>query len=132
MARYEIRGILQAATSLPRFLARKAFTRKPVIYEAHGSGPVLFLGFPITLAPEGDSVLRKRYVDRRTDRYRVIVMDYPPAGRDADIVANRFTPDQVCADILAVADAAGINSFAWYGYSWEVWSAFNSPPERIG
>jgi pimeloyl-ACP methyl ester carboxylesterase len=46
------------------------------------------------------------------------IIDYPPTGRDARIVANRFTPDHVCADILAVADAVGADSFAWYGYSW--------------
>ncbi len=118
MTRYWIRRILGASTSLPRFLARKVVTQNPVRYEAHGSGSVLFLGYPITMGPVGDPSLLKRYVDRLTDRYRVVVMDYPPTGRDARIVANRFTPDHVCADILAVADAVGADSFAWYGYSW--------------
>ena len=31
---------------------------------------------------------------------------------------NSFDPDRVCADVLAVANAAGAERFAWYGYSW--------------
>jgi pimeloyl-ACP methyl ester carboxylesterase len=45
-------------------------------------------------------------------------MDYPPTGADAAAVVASFDPDHVCADILAVADAAGLDRFAWYGYSW--------------
>jgi pimeloyl-ACP methyl ester carboxylesterase len=97
--------------------SRKACVRKPVRYEAFGSGPVLLLGFPIGLGPDGDS-LRQRYLDRLTDRYKVIVMDYPPTGRDAVTLVEVFTPDLVCADMLSVADAAGADRFAWYGYSW--------------
>jgi pimeloyl-ACP methyl ester carboxylesterase len=47
------------------------------------------------------------------DRYRVILIDYPPL----DATADSFTPNRVCADILAVADAAAVDRFAWYGYS---------------
>ena len=45
-------------------------------------------------------------------------MDYPPTGADAVGAVASFDPDHVCADILAVADAAGVDRFAWYGYSW--------------
>ena len=45
-------------------------------------------------------------------------MNYPPSGDDARAVENSFTPDRVCADILSVADAAGAERFAWFGYSW--------------
>ena len=110
--------ILDAVTSWPKFLAKWAFARKPVRFEAEGSGPVLFLGFPITMGPSGDPSLLRRYVERLRDDYRVIVMDYPPTGRDANVLASRFTPEHVCADILAVANAAGAGCFAWYGYSW--------------
>jgi pimeloyl-ACP methyl ester carboxylesterase len=110
--------VLRFVTGAPRRLAKKAFAQKPVGYEAYGSGPVLFLGFPISAGSGGDSLLRRRYLDKLTDRYRVVVMDYPPSGDDAEAVVDVFTPDRVCADILAVADAAGADRFAWYGYSW--------------
>jgi pimeloyl-ACP methyl ester carboxylesterase len=45
-------------------------------------------------------------------------MDYPPSGADAVSAVATFDPDRVCADVLAVADAAGAKRFAWYGYSW--------------
>lgn len=108
----------RAAAAVTSLLRNKAFARKPAAYEVHGSGPILFLGFPITAGPAGDSFLRQRYLDRLTDRYRVVVMDYPPTGHDAETVVDVFTPDRVCADILGVADAACADRFAWYGYSW--------------
>jgi pimeloyl-ACP methyl ester carboxylesterase len=105
-------------TGLRGLLVKRAISRKRVPYEVHGSGPVLFLGFPITLSSLGDPSLRVQYVRRLSDRYRVVVMNYPPTGNEATAIANRFTPDYVCADILAVADAVGADGFAWYGYSW--------------
>ena len=44
-----------------------------------------------------------------TSRYRVVRLSY-----DIDDVS---TPDEVCADLLAAADAAGASRFVWYGYS---------------
>ena len=37
---------------------------------------------------------------------------------EAAAVVDSFTSDRVRADILAVADAAAADRFAWYGYSW--------------
>ena len=87
--------ILDAVTSWPKFLAKWAFARKPVRFEAEGSGPVLFLGFPITMGPSGDPSLLRRYVERLRDDYRVIVMDYPPTGRDAKR-ARQSVHSQTC------------------------------------
>ena len=92
-----------------------------VRYESHGRGPALFLGSPISANRAGGdplAAIRQGYLDRLTDRYQVIVMDYPPVGADAVGAVDSFDPDHVCADILAVADAAGVDRFAWYGYSW--------------
>ena len=58
--------------------------------------------------------MRTGYLSRLTDAYRVILMDYPPA----DIDASSFTPDRVSADMLSIADAAGADRFAWFGFSW--------------
>ncbi len=49
------------------------------------------------------------YYDPLTDRYRVVVI------ADADI--GSLTADRLCTDILAVADAAGVDRFAWFGFS---------------
>ena len=89
-------------------------------YEVRGRGPVLFVGPPITAAkpvPGADPLAKVRdgYLERLTDRYRVVLLDYPPTGNDARAIAGAFTPDRVCADILAVADAVGADRFAWYG-----------------
>jgi pimeloyl-ACP methyl ester carboxylesterase len=61
------------------------------------------------------------HYDQLIERYRVVVIDYPPAEiRDATTasVIGSFTPDRVCKDVLAVADAVGADRFAYYGFSW--------------
>jgi len=96
-------------------------TRSGVYYEVHGhSGPPLFLGFPVTASPDaipmvGGSPAGPRFLSRLTDRYRVLVADYPSIGRSETIPPGQFTVDRVCADMLEVADAAGFNRFAWWG-----------------
>src|SRR5262245_39840921 len=92
-------------------------------FELYGEGPCLFVGWPLratTSPPAVDPAapVRQRYLDQLTDAYRVVLMDYPPTGYDATAVIDSFTPVRVCAEILAVADAASIDRFAWYGYSW--------------
>jgi hypothetical protein len=76
-------------------------------YESSGSGPAL-------IAFERG---QKRFFEQLKDRYRVITMDYPPRD-DSQTFVDSFTPDRVCADVLAVADAAGLDRFSWYGFSW--------------
>jgi len=51
------------------------------------------------------------------EKYRIVVLDVPPTDAPQDVVES-FTADRVCADILAVADAAGAQRFAWFGFSW--------------
>lgn len=58
------------------------------------------------------------YLDRLTDRYRVLLVDYPSIGRSRDIAPADLTADRVCADLLGVASAAGFGRFAYWGYSW--------------
>lgn len=96
-----------------------------VYFEAFGRGFPLILGYPIvaSMMPEDPGgVVRKEYIDRLTDRYRVIVMDYPDQGPDVGrsrrIGGAELTAQRVCEDILGVADAAGFDRFAWWGYSW--------------
>jgi pimeloyl-ACP methyl ester carboxylesterase len=75
-------------------------------FTVRGSGPALIV---FDRQPRG-------YYDQLTDRYRVVVIadlatDNSPPGIAA------FTADRVCADILAIADQAGVERFAWYGFS---------------
>ena len=58
------------------------------------------------------------YLDRLTDRYRVLLVDCPSIGRSRDIPPAELTADRVCGDLLGVARAAGFESFAYWGYSW--------------
>ncbi len=114
---------LGSASVVSTFLSKRGTAQASVRYESHGRGPALFLGSPISASNNrlgGDplAAIRQRYLDRLTDRYQVIAMDYPPTGADAVGAVASFDPDHVCADILAVADAAGVDRFAWYGYSW--------------
>src|SRR5829696_4824800 len=64
-----------------------------------------------------DPALGRRLVDGLSAVARVVAFDY-----EGQCLANpkpeTLTPDAVAADILAVADAAGVERFAWYGYSW--------------
>jgi len=102
--------------------------RKPspgIYYEIHGQGYPLVLGFPITASlrpPAVTSAILKGYLDRLTDRYRVLVMDYPnlgpDIGRSRPIPAGELTAERVRSDLLAVADAAKFERFIWWGFSW--------------
>jgi pimeloyl-ACP methyl ester carboxylesterase len=91
--------------------------------ETYGDGPWLFVGWPIRTRNtpaqfDPAASVRERYLDQLTGNYRVVLMDCPPTGDDAAAVVDTFTPDRVTADVLAAADAAGADRFAWYGYSW--------------
>ncbi|MBK8597831.1 MAG: alpha/beta fold hydrolase [Holophagales bacterium] len=92
-------------------------------FEVHGEGVPLFLGFPLMASQgeifgeEGAAVLRG-YLDRLTDRYRVLVADYPSIGRSGSIPTAELTADRVSTDLLRVADAAGFDRFAFWGFSW--------------
>ena len=49
--------------------------------------------------------------------HRVIAADYE-GHRMANPAPDTLTPDNVAADLLAIADAGGADEFAYYGYSW--------------
>ena len=95
----------------------------PIYFEVHGDGVPLLLGFPIMAShaeifgESGGEVVRG-YLDRLTDRYRVLLIDYPSIGKSGSIPPAEFTADRVCADLLAVAGAARFERFAYWGHSW--------------
>jgi len=94
-----------------------------VFYELHGTGAPLLIGLPLfashTQVFGADSAAwLNGYLDRLTDRYRVLLVDYPSIGGSRDIAPQDLTADRVCADLLGVATAAGFDRFAYWGYSW--------------
>src|SRR4030095_11133486 len=95
--------------------------------QVHGQGPALLL--PVNPRPVqgpqaeelrrwgNDPALGRSLIDGLADAYRVIAFDYE--GHVLQVTkADTLTPDNLARDLLAVADAAGADRFAWYGYSW--------------
>jgi pimeloyl-ACP methyl ester carboxylesterase len=95
--------------------------------EIKGEGPALLL--PVNPKPiEGpqaeqlrqygaDPALGKSLIDGLSDAFRVIAFDY-----EGNVLSlpkpETLTPDNVAADLIAVADAISADRFAYYGYSW--------------
>lgn len=92
-----------------------------------GTGPAVLLPVnpvPVT-GPKADDLrawgvdpaLGRALIDGLADAYTVVAFDY-----EGHVLAQpkpkSLTPDAVAADFLAVADAAGADRFAYYGYSW--------------
>lgn len=94
---------------------------KSVHFKVFGSGTPLILGYPIRLhgaAGDMGAAALPGYLERLTDCYQVLVMDYPYQDSVAKSARPRMTADQVCKDLIAVADAAGFARFVWWGFSW--------------
>lgn len=86
-----------------------------IYYEVHGAGPAVLLCIGPQLSPEGPAAAHSKVlVEAFSDHYTVVVFGYPGMIPKPDTL----TPDNVTADLLAVADSAGVERFAWWGYSW--------------
>jgi pimeloyl-ACP methyl ester carboxylesterase len=95
--------------------------------EVHGSGPTLLLPVnpqPVT-GPQAeqmhkygtDPALGQSLIKGLSDAFRVVAFDYE--GQCLRIPKpDTLTPANTTNDLLAVADAAGVERFAYYGYSW--------------
>jgi pimeloyl-ACP methyl ester carboxylesterase len=92
-----------------------------------GAGPALLV--PASLAPRtpaeaetmrqwgADPDLGPNLVNGLAGSNRVIAADYE-GHRMAHPAPDTLTPGNVAADLLAIADAADADVFAYYGYSW--------------
>ena len=92
-----------------------------IYYEVHGEGQGLLLGHPVFASRDNVpfGVPANGYLDRLTDRYRVVTVDYPGGyGRSEAVPPRELTATRVSNDLLAVADAAGLDRFCWWGFSW--------------
>lgn len=80
-------------------------------------GLPLFASFEAIFGAELVPVLHG-YLDRLTDRYRVLLVDYPSLGGSRDLPPEALTVERVCSDLLGTATAAGFGRFAYWGHSW--------------
>lgn len=95
--------------------------------EVHGAGPTLLL--PVNpqpvLGPQAeqmrqygtDPALGQSLIKGLSDAFRVVAFDYEGQCLHTP-KPDSLTPANVANDLLAVADAAGADRFAYYGYSW--------------
>jgi pimeloyl-ACP methyl ester carboxylesterase len=95
--------------------------------EVHGAGPTLLLPVnpqPVT-GPQAEAMREwgadpalghSLIVDLR-DAFRVVAFDYEEHLLRTP-QPDSLTPAHAVSDILAIADAAGADQFAYYGYSW--------------
>ncbi|NRQ38131.1 alpha/beta hydrolase, partial [Nonomuraea sp. NN258] len=95
--------------------------------EVHGEGPALLL--PVNPTPvEGeraeemrawgvDPALGRSLIDGLRAGFRVVAFDYEGHVLNTP-KPDTLTPANIARDLLAVADAAGAERFAYYGYSW--------------
>jgi pimeloyl-ACP methyl ester carboxylesterase len=95
--------------------------------EVHGDGPTVLLAVNPTPVegPQAeelrrwgtDPALGRTLIEGLADAFRVVAFDY-----EGHVLAvpkpDTLTPANVAGDLLAVADAAGADRFAYYGYSW--------------
>jgi pimeloyl-ACP methyl ester carboxylesterase len=95
--------------------------------EVQGQGPTVLLAVnprPVE-GPQAeelrrwgaDPALGRRLIDGLADAFRVVAFDYE--GQVLQVPKpDTLTPANLAGDLLAVADAAGAERFAYYGYSW--------------
>ncbi|HEV2662373.1 MAG TPA: alpha/beta hydrolase [Ktedonobacteraceae bacterium] len=95
--------------------------------EVHGAGPTLLL--PVNpqpvIGPQAeqmrqygtDPALGQSLIKGLSDAFRVIAFDYEGQCLRRP-KPDTLTPANTANDLLAVADAAGADRFAYYGYSW--------------
>jgi pimeloyl-ACP methyl ester carboxylesterase len=91
----------------------------PIDIQIHGSGPTILM-HPLPAYPGFDAQtldlkarLDEALIPSLSDRYRLVMFEYP-----GDPKPDTLTPANVVSDLLAIADAAEADRFAWCGYSW--------------
>jgi hypothetical protein len=109
MKRREMLRALGSASALglsSNALSTRAWAQDVRPFTIRGSGPALIV---FDRQPRG-------FYEQLTDRYRVVVITDPSADNSPVNIAS-LTAVRLCADILAVADAAHVDRFAWFGFS---------------
>lgn len=90
-------------------------------FEVFGeAGPFVYMGPQLFLTPmlPNAAPIVRAYIDALVDRYRIIVADWPRGvGASAAAKGPSMISSNVVDDLLRIADAAGAERFAWWGYS---------------
>jgi len=105
----------------------RAHDGNTIAVEVTGEGPAVLLPVnpePVT-GPRAeelrrwgvDPALGRNLIDGLADAFRVVAFDYEGHAL-AVPKPDTLTPANLAGDLLAVADAAGADRFAYYGYSW--------------
>ena len=107
------------------FVTCRTTDENPIHFEVHGpeDGVPLFLGFPLMASyaeifGQERGAVKDGFLARLTDRYRVLLVDYPNVGKTRVPPPDEMTPDRVYADLLTVAAAADFDRFAYCGHLW--------------
>lgn len=104
-----------AAPAPPKPLIATSPDGTKIAYEVTGTGPALML-------VHGGGQTRRTwnqigYVDRLSKQYQVITVDLRGTGdSDKPMTPGAYAVDKVTADLLAVADAAGVKAFHLWGF----------------
>src|SRR5262245_39437981 len=93
---------------MTRSPVKSGTTRHGVYYEVHGKGRPLFLGFPImashgAIFGEAQAAVQTAFLDGLTDRYEVLLVDYPNVGNTHVPLPHEMTISRVCDDMLSAA-----------------------------
>lgn len=98
-----------------------------IIVEVYGNGPAILLPVNTKVAEGSEGEAKRKWgmdpalglslVDGLSDKFTVVAFDYE-GYRIEHPAPDTLTPENIARDILAVADAAGVDRFAYYGYSW--------------
>lgn len=116
-----------AVFAMPKNIQVRLHDGSTMVASVQGSGPAVLL--PVRAEPHDDATaesmrlwgadaeLGPNLVAGLADAYRVVAADYE-GHRMKHPAAGSLTPDNLVADLLAIADAAGVERFAYYGYSW--------------
>ncbi len=121
-------GLVRIATKDYEFRARVAGFNTP---EGEDKPAVILLhGFPVT------SAMWDPLIEPLTEAgYRVLAFDqrgYSPGARPGDI--SDYAVEQLIGDVIAVADAAGLEQFHLVGHDWGAivgWGTVMTYPQRV-
>ena len=110
---------LAASDATAQSAARTATSKDgtKLAFDRTGSGPAVIL-------LHGGGQTRRAwhdagYVERLAKEFTVITMDLRGSGEsDKPMTASAYATDRLVEDVLAVADAAGVQSFSLWGFSY--------------
>jgi pimeloyl-ACP methyl ester carboxylesterase len=89
-----------------------------VEYQVYGQqGPFVFMGPQCYLTPDDGETMTQEYVAVLSERHRVIVADWPRGFGQSVAKPETMARIPAIRDLHSIADAAGAERFAWWGYS---------------